>query len=108
MGDVPRVQSKLLRALHAHRRKKLLQDLQYLESTATKRAIVRFRGAREKGAMSFVECLGFWQEDTMEAPLRRETLGRSLGSHDAAELVDGMCHGNGCRQETIGLRAIFC
>ena len=32
-------------------------------------------------------------------PLWRETLGRSLGSHDATELVGGMCHGNGCRQE---------
>ena len=108
MGVVPRVQSKLSRALHADRGKKLLQDLQTQESAATKRAIVRFRGAREKGAMAFVECLGFSQEDTMEGPLWRETLGRSLGSHDATELVGGMCHGNGCRQETIRLHAIFC
>ena len=57
--------------------------------------MVRFRGAREKGAMAFVECLGFSQEDTMEDPLWRETLGRSLGSHDATDLVGGMCHGNG-------------
>ena len=55
--------------------------------------------------MTFVECLGFSQEDTMEDPLWRETLGRSLGSHDATELVGGMCHGNGCRQE---LHAISC
>ena len=86
VGVVPRVQSKLSRALHAHRGKKLLQDLQTQESAATKRAMVRFRGAREKGAMAFVECLGFSQEDTMEGPLWRETLGRSLGSHDATEL----------------------
>ena len=91
VGVVPRVQSKLSRALHAHRGKKLLQDLQTQESAATKRAMVRFRGAREKGAMAFVECLGFSQEDTMEGP--------SLGPHDATELVGGMCHGNGCRQE---------
>ena len=39
------------------------------------------------GAMAFVECLGFSQEDTMEGPLWRETLGRSLGSYDATELV---------------------
>ena len=26
----------------------------------------------------------------------RETLARSLGSRDAAELVDGMCHGDDC------------
>ena len=93
---VLRVQTKLSRALHAHRGKKLLQDLQTQENAAIKRAMVRFRGAREKRAMAlFVECLGFSQEDTMEGPLWRETLGRSLGSHDATELVGGMCHGNG-------------
>ena len=107
-GVVPRVQSKLSRALHAHRGKKLLQDLQTSESVPMKRALVRFRGAREKGAMAFVECLGGSQEDTMEGPLWRETLGRSLGLHDAAELVGGMCHGNGCRQETTRLHAISC
>ena len=108
VGVVPRVQSKLSRALHAHRGKKLLQDLQTQESAATKIAMVRFRGAREKSAMAFVECLGFSQEDTMEGPLWRETLGRSLGSHDATKLVGGMCHGNGCRQETTRLHAISC
>ena len=108
VGVVPRVQSKLSRALHAHRGKKLLQDLQTSESVPMKRALVRFRGAREKGAMAFVECLGGSQEDTMEGPLWRETLGRSLGSHDAAEPVGGMCHGNGCRQETTRLHAISC
>ena len=41
--------------------------------------------------------------------LWRETLGRSLGSHDVEELVGGMCHGNnGCRQETTRLHAISC
>ena len=50
VGVVPRVQSKLSRALHAHRGKK----------------------------------------------------------HDAAEPVGGMCHGNGCRQETTRLHAISC
>ena len=44
----------------------------------------------------------------MEGPLSRETLGKSLGSHDATELVGGMCHGNGCRQETTRLHAISC
>ena len=108
VGVVPRVQSKLSHALHAHRGKKLLQDLQTQESAVTKRAMVRFRGAREKGAMAFVEYLGVSQEDTIEGPLWRETLGRSLGSHDATELVGGMCHGNGCRQETTHLHAISC
>ena len=44
----------------------------------------------------------------MEGLLWRETLGRSLGSHDAAELVGGMCHGNGCQQKTTHLHAISC
>ena len=69
MGVVPRARSNLSRALHAHRGKKLLQDLQTQEIAARKRAIVRFRGAREKGAMAFVECLGVSQEDTMEGPV---------------------------------------
>ena len=56
--------------------------------------------------MAFVECLWFSQEDTMEGPLWRETLGRSLGSHDATELVGGMCHGNGF--QTTRLHAISC
>ena len=78
VGVVPRVRSKLFRALHAHRGKKLLQDLQTQENTIMKRAMVRFRGAREKGAMAFVEYLGVSQEDTMKGPPWRETLGRSL------------------------------
>ena len=73
-----------------------------------KRAMVRFRGAWEKGVMAIVECLGVSQEDTMEGPLWRETLGRSLGSHDAAEFVGGMYRGNGFRQETTRLHAISC
>ena len=101
MGVVPRAQSKLLRALHAHRGEKHLQDLQTLKSTAMKRAMVRFRGTRKTGAIAFVECLGVPQEDTMQGPLWRETLGRSLESHDAAERVGGMCHSNGFRQETL-------
>ena len=44
--------------------------------------------------MTFVECIGVSQEDTMEGYLRREALDRSQGSHDSTELVGGMCHGN--------------
>ena len=44
----------------------------------------------------------------MENPPWRETLSRSLGSLDAAELADGMCRGNGCQQETTRLHAISC
>ena len=107
VGVVHHVPSKLSRTLHAHRGKTLLQDLQTLESSAMKRAMVRFRGEREKGTMAFVECLKVSRKDTMEGPLWRETLGRSLESHDAAE-VGGMCHGNGCRQETTRLHVISC
>ena len=108
MGVVPRVQSKLSGALHAHCGKKLLQDLQTQESMALNRAMVKFTGSREKDAMTFVECLGVSQKYTMEGPPWRETLGRSLGSHDAAELVGGMCYGNGYRHETTRLYAISC
>ena len=63
MGVVLCVQSPLSRALHAHHGRKLLQDLQNIENTAMKRAIlvVRFKGTREKSAMVFVECLGVSQ-----------------------------------------------
>ena len=57
----------------------------------------KVQGSAGEGAMAFVECLGVSQEDTMEGLLYRETLGRSLGSHDAAELVGETCHGNGWR-----------
>ena len=105
MGVVPRVQSKLSRTLQAHREKKLMQDRRTLESTAMKRAMVRVGEAREKGAMAFVECLEVSQEDTMDNPLWRKTLSRSLGSYDAAKLVGRMCHDNSCRQETNRLHA---
>ena len=62
--------------------------------------MAKFRGAREKGAMAFVEFLGVLQEDPMEGSLWRESLGRSLESHDAAWHVGGMCYGNDCRKET--------
>ena len=68
--------------------------------------MVRFRGAREKGAMAFVECLGVSNEDKMEGPLWRETLRRNLGSHDRVEPVGGIYHGNGCWKETTRLHAI--
>ena len=58
--------------------------------------------------MAFVECLEVSQEDTMEGPMWRETLGTSLGPYDAAERVGGMFQGNGFRQETTSLHAIFC
>ena len=108
MGILPRDQSKLSRALHAHRGKTLLQDLKTLEIAAMKTSMVRSRGAREKGAMVFVEYLGASKEGTMDDPLWKDTLGRSLGSHDVTELVGGTCHGSSRRQETTRLHAISC
>ena len=70
--------------------------------------MARFRGARKNGAKIFVKYLEVSQDDTMEGPLWRETLGRSLMSHDAAEPVGVMCHDNGCWQETTRLHAISC
>ena len=90
MGVVPRVQSILSRALHAHRGKTFLQSLLNVVSTTIKRAMVKFRGAREKGAIGVLECLGVSQQDTMEGYLWRMRLGRSLGSHDAARHVGGI------------------
>ena len=55
-----------------------------------------------------MECLGVSKENTMEDPLWREALGRSLGLHGAPELAGGVCHGNGCRQETTDLHVISC
>ena len=104
---MPGVQSTLSRALYVHRGKKVLQDLQNLNNTAMKSAMVSFKGARKTGAMTFVKHLGISQEDTM-GTLWRQVLGRSLGSHDAAELVGGMCFGNGCQQETTRLQSIPC
>ena len=102
VGVVPRVQSKLSRA------KKLLQDLQNLDNTTIKRAAtVRFSGAWEKGAVTFVECMGASQEDTMEGRLYGKILGRSVRSHYAAEF-DGMYPGDRCRQDTTHLHAISC
>ena len=68
----------------------------------------KVEGSAGEGRHDICRMLGFSQEDTLEGPLWRENLGRSLGSHDATELVGGMCHGNGCRQETTCLHAISC
>ena len=58
--------------------------------------------------MAFVECPEVSHKDTMGGPLWGEALGTSLGSHDTAEPLGGMCYGNGCRQETTRLHAISC
>ena len=39
--------------------------------------------------MRFVECPGVLQEDMMKGLLWMEALGRSVGSHDAKDLLEG-------------------
>ena len=58
--------------------------------------------------MMSVEHLRVSQEGTMEDPLWRGILGRSLGQYDSAGLVSGMCHDDSYRQETTRLHALFC
>ena len=53
--------------------KKFLQNLSKVVNTTMNRANVKFSGAREKGAMTFVECLGVSLEDTMEGSSWRES-----------------------------------
>ena len=63
-----RVQSKLSRTLHTHRGKKFLQDLQTLDSTTMRRAMVRLRVVQEKRAMTCAKGLGVSHENSMETP----------------------------------------
>ena len=104
VGVKPRLQSKLSRALHAHRGKNLLQDLQKFGQHGNEDSY----GEVQRSAKKRAPCPGVWHIDTMEGPLWRETLGSRLGSHDAAGLVGGKCHGSGCRQETTRLHAASC
>ena len=69
VGVLPRVQSKLSRALHAHRGKKVLQGFQTQESAAMKRAMVRFRREAGEGRHDICRMPGVLSEDTMEGPL---------------------------------------
>ena len=74
-----RVQSKFSTALVSHRGKKLLQDLLNLDNTTIKRAMVGFRGQREKSAIpSICRMPGVSQEHTMKDSLWKETLGKNL------------------------------
>lgn len=66
-------------------------------NNSSKRVIARFRGAREKGDMAFVEGLGVPQEDTMEGWLWRKT----LGSRNVMEPIGGTYHGDCCRLHAI-------
>ena len=69
VGVVPYVLSKLSCALHAHRGKTLLQDLQNLENTAMKNYGKVKGSTGEKDALKVVEYLRVSHEDAMEGPL---------------------------------------
>ena len=73
--------NRSFRARSTHTAGKASQDLQDLNNTVMKIAIVRIKEAQDNVTMTFVECLGVSQEDAMEGFLWRETLGRSLGPH---------------------------
>ena len=68
----------------------------------------KIQGSTGKGRHGICEVPGGLARRHDGGPLWRETLGKSLGSRDAAELVVRMCHDNGCRQETTRLHAIYC
>ena len=68
----------------------------------------KVQGSAEEGCHGIGGTSGVSQEDTIKGRLWKEILGRSLGSHDAAELASGMFHGNGSRQEPTRLQAISC
>ena len=122
VGVVPRVQSNLARTLHAHRAPKGPpkpgqhdNEESYCEAPAgslkpgqhdNEESHGKDQGSPGKRRHGIWGMPGVLQEDTIEGPLKRETLGKSLGSHDAAERVGVMCHGNGCRQEPTRLNAI--
>lgn len=55
---MPRVQSILSGALHAHHETESLED-----NGRSKRTMVKFSRGWEKGAMIFVECMGVSQEE---------------------------------------------
>ena len=74
-----------------------------------RRSMPRFRGVRKRrchGICGIPRSLATRRDGGL--PLERKTLRRSLGSHDAATLVDGMCNSNGYRQETTRLHAVSC
>lgn len=48
----------LLQVLHVHRGTKLLENRRTKDNVRSNRAVVRFRGAWEKGTMTLLECLG--------------------------------------------------
>ena len=61
-----------------------------------KRAMGRFRGARGKSVMTFVEFLEVLQKRHDEGLPVEGDLRQEPGSHDAVELFVGTYHGNGC------------
>ena len=102
LGMVPGVQSKICQITHRKKATDLLHQLrtEAQDHPSAKRAFVRFLGARNKGAVAFVECQGRSHFDTMEPTLWREALGRTLGTHDTTTRIGGTCQATGCMEET--------
>ena len=93
----PFVQSKLSHALHAHRRAKLLEDLQNQETIATKITIIRSLWTRQKGATMVCLCgmLGDLARRYDVGLVGKEGLiGRSLELHDRTESIGSVCYSN--------------
>ena len=68
VGAASLLRSNLSRAHDVRNGKKLLQELQTLDSTTTRRALVRFKRAWEKGDRTFVKCLGSSKKTRCRAP----------------------------------------
>ena len=73
-----------------------------------KESYVKVEGSAGKGCHGICRMPGVFARRHDGGPPVKGDLRQSLGSHDATELVGGMCHGNGCRQETTCLHAISC
>ena len=72
-----------------------------------KRALVRYQGARGRGAMAWVACQGVSHWDRMDPEMYRETLARGLGSHDIERPIGTRCHA-GCEQEASHTHSLIC
>ena len=108
LGVVRQAQSRVSRALFKKKAQVLLSDLRAKATTMSgKRALVRYQGARGRGAMAWVACQGVSHWDRMDPEMYRETLARGLGSHDVERPIGTRCHA-GCEQEASYTHSLIC
>ena len=108
VGVVLKLQSRIARVLHEHHGKELISHLKARATdTKGKRTLVRFQGARSKGAMAWVACQGIHRGERTTPDLYRGTLGRCLGSHDEDVPVGGRCYA-GCPQPMTKNHSLCC